>query len=575
MSSVSFDSEITDDERRTRLNAKIDGLGRGDKDLRPTPLLLFIVLSALLIRTLFAVLFTGEIDAEGTEYARIAQNLIAGNGYVGIATPGTELLFPPLFSFLIAGVTLIVGDAGVAGRIVSVVFGTLLAFPVYLIAGRLFGQRAALVAAALTAFHPYLIVFSVSVFGESTFLTFLMAAVYSAMYAATKPTRLALAASGALYGASYLVRPEAFIYMLVGLGCFLLSRLLFARDKLRSIAGRALLMPLLFLVVAGPYIGWLSMHAGHLRLEGKSPLNLSVELKTIRGLSDMEASFGVDQNLTEQGFYYQPNVNLFASYRFSLSDLMSLVKARAKTVVGNTGAAVAGWLSPALFALAMLGLFSRAWGPSLVLDQLHLFVLLVLSILATFFIYSAPLRYYLLVLVLFSIWACAAKDGLKLWAQRSASLCGLGERQQGVVAAVAWSLAIAAVILPPAVFSIHSFRYMRGTRPIKALAENMAVTREPLRFADASGTFAFNAGAQFVWLPYCDEATALQFLNKRHVTHVVARGEALEWRPYLKKWMESGVPGGSLVAQAISGTGEKVQVYELRRAGASELLHVE
>jgi 4-amino-4-deoxy-L-arabinose transferase-like glycosyltransferase len=575
MSSVSFDSEITDDERRTRLNAKIDGLGRGDKDLRPTPLLLFIVLSALLIRTLFAVLFTGEIDAEGTEYARIAQNLIAGNGYVGIATPGTELLFPPLFSFLIAGVTLIVGDAGVAGRIVSVVFGTLLAFPVYLIAGRLFGQRAALVAAALTAFHPYLIVFSVSVFGESTFLTFLMAAVYSAMYAATKPTRLALAASGALYGASYLVRPEAFIYMLVGLGCFLLSRLLFARDKLRSIAGRALLMPLLFLVVAGPYIGWLSMHAGHLRLEGKSPLNLSVELKTIRGLSDMEASFGVDRNLTEQGFYYQPNVNLFASYRFSLSDLMSLVKARAKTVVGNTGAAVAGWLSPALFALAMLGLFSRAWGPSLVLDQLHLFVLLVLSILATFFIYSAPLRYYLLVLVLFSIWACAAKDGLKLWAQRSASLCGLGERQQDVVAAVAWSLAIAAVILPPAVFSIHSFRYMRGTRPIKALAENMAVTREPLRFADASGTFAFNAGAQFVWLPYCDEATALQFLNKRHVTHVVARGEALEWRPYLKKWMESGVPGGSLVAQAISGTGEKVQVYELRRAGASELLHVE
>src|SRR4249919_1043591 len=150
MSTVSFDSKITDEKRRTRLYAKINGPSRGDEvNFRPIPLLLFIVLSALLIRTLCAVLFTGEIDAEGTEYARIAQNLIAGNGYVGIATPGTELLFPPLFSFLIAGVTLIVGDAGIAGRIVSVVFGTLLAFPVYLIAGRLFGQRAALVAAAL------------------------------------------------------------------------------------------------------------------------------------------------------------------------------------------------------------------------------------------------------------------------------------------------------------------------------------------------------------------------------------------------------------------------------------------
>jgi hypothetical protein len=92
-----------------------------------------------------------------------------------------------------------------------------------------------------------------------------------------------------------------------------------------------------------------------------------------------------------------------------------------------------------------------------------------------------------------------------------------------------------------------------------------------------AGCISPPAGAEFVWLPYCDEATALQILSKRQVTHVVTRGEALEWRPYLKKWMrpylkkwiESGVPGGSLVAQAISGTGEKVQVYELRRAGGT------
>jgi hypothetical protein len=84
-----------------------------------------------------------------------------------------------------------------------------------------------------------------------------------------------------------------------------------------------------------------------------------------------------------------------------------------------------------------------------------------------------------------------------------------------------------------------------------------------------AGCISPPAGAEFVWLPYCDEATALQILSKRQVTHVVTRGEALEWRPYLKKWMESGVTGGSLVAQAISGTGEKVQVYELRRAGGT------
>jgi hypothetical protein len=149
--------------------------------------------------------------------------------------------------------------------------------------------------------------FSVSVFCDLTFLTLLLAAIYLVMHAASNPTARALASSGALYGVSFLVRPESFTYMLVGLGCVLLARLLLARDKLRSIAGRVLLIPLLFFVVAGPYIGWLSMHAGHLRLEGKSPLNVAVDQRMATGLSRDQAMFGVGQDLTEQGLWYQPN----------------------------------------------------------------------------------------------------------------------------------------------------------------------------------------------------------------------------------------------------------------------------
>jgi hypothetical protein len=103
---------------------------------------------------------------------------------------------------------------------------------------------------------------------------------------------------------------------------------------------------------------------------------------------------------------------------------------------------------------------------------------------------------------------------LKLWAQRSASLFGLGSRQQRVVASVAWSLAIAAVILPAAAWTIHSFISMRGTRPIKVVGESLVAMREPLRIADVSTPFAFHARAEFVWLPDCDEATALQFLKR-------------------------------------------------------------
>jgi hypothetical protein len=60
--------------------------------------LVLIFLAALIVRVLCAVIFSGEIDTEGAEYARIAQNIVAGKGYVGIATEGTQLFFPPLIS---------------------------------------------------------------------------------------------------------------------------------------------------------------------------------------------------------------------------------------------------------------------------------------------------------------------------------------------------------------------------------------------------------------------------------------------------------------------------------------------
>jgi hypothetical protein len=88
-----------------------------------------------------------------------------------------------------------------------------------------------------------------------------------------------------------------------------------------------------------------------------------------------------------------------------------------------------------------------------------------------------------------------------------------------------------------------------------------------MRIADVETPFAFHANAEFVWLPYCDEITALRYLEKMQVTQVVVRSDELESRPYLKKWMEEGVPNSRLAARTISGTGDIVQVYDLHRTG--------
>ena len=59
---------------------------------------------------------TGAIESEGAEYTRIAENLRNGVGYVGMVSPGPQLVFNPLFPLLIAGTSYVSPDYERAGR---------------------------------------------------------------------------------------------------------------------------------------------------------------------------------------------------------------------------------------------------------------------------------------------------------------------------------------------------------------------------------------------------------------------------------------------------------------------------
>ena len=530
--------------------------------------LFLVFLAALGVRALCAVLFTGEIDTEGAEYARIAQNIIVGKGYEGLATEGTQLFFPPLFPLLIAGVSFITGDAEIAGRFLSVLSGASLVYPIYLIARRMFDEAVGLGAAVLIAVHPYLVQFSTTAFCESTYLMLLLTALYLAMSAIDKPTWHRLAVSGGLYGFAYLVRPEAFIFMLVGLVFIVLGRALLGQGDLRAVMRRIPVMPICFFVVASPYIGWLSLQTGQLRMEGKSLLNVATELQIQQGLPLEEAAFKVGKDLTAQGVWNQPNINIVRSHSLSSRELITMIVNKSKEVMRNLYKSVATSLefgSPALFALAVLGFLGGLSRRSVVLDQLHLLSLLALSTFATFFIYYSALRFYLLFLLFFCIWASAATTRLILWARKSAAMLGLGARRQAIAGAVAQILAGAAVVIPSAAWTYPEFTEARGTRSREALSANLAASQTSMRVADVETPFAFHANAGFVWLPYCDETTALRYLEKMRVTHVIVRSDELGSRPYLKKWMEKGVPNSHLVARTTSGTGDIVQIYDLQR----------
>jgi len=234
-----------------------------------------------------------------------------------------------------------------------------------------------------------------------------------------------------------------------------------------------------------------------------------------------------------------------------------------KVVLQSASATVGGNLafgSPALFAFAILGLFSRPWHPRHLVEQLHLISLLSLTVFATFFTYWTNSRFYVLILVIFCIWAGAGVVAIEQWANRTASAFGLANRKQIFFGDTAQLLAVLTILAPSAAWASSAFLSTRDTWPIKVAAFNLARSGHAMRFADESSPFAFHAHADWIWLPYCDEQTALQYLRKKGVTHVVVNGSVISARPYLKKWMEDGVPDSPEVAEL---SAEHIRVFEL------------
>lgn len=536
--------------------------------------LLIILAVALVLRALCAILFNGEIDTEGTEYARIAENLLSGRGYVGMATEGVQLVFPPLFPLLIAGLSMLIGDPETAGRTINIIFGALLVLPVYGIARRLFDERVGLGAAALVAVHPYLVNFSTTVYCEPIYLTLLLAAVLAAMVASDRSDGRMLAAAGFFYGLAYLVRPEAAVFMLVGAVCFLLQRALVNRGLLR-ITGREVrlvgLMVVCFVLVAGPYIVWLSQQTGEFTLQTKSKFNVPIELRQQQGLPGYAASFAISPELVAEGIWMQPNIDVIKRSHLGVGDYVSIFAKKSKDLLREISTTIAGSLefgSPALFALAILGLFGRPWQPRVAIDQLHLLMLLALTAVAQFFIFYWSLRYYQLFLVVFCIWASAGLPCLLRWARQTVSAWGPSERAHTQMVRVTAAIALAALLLPAGLFAAGNMLWTRGSRPIEALSTRLGDGSAALKIADTSTPFAYHAGAEFVWLPYSDEGTALKYLAKKQVTHVVLRSDVEDAPPYVRSWLQQGVPGAELVGEARSTRGDLVQVFQLKPQAA-------
>lgn len=120
----------------------------------------------------------------GGESGRIARSIVEGKGFSSpfFADTGPTAWLTPVFPYLLAGVFKVFGVYTKSSALVILsldcLFSALTCIPVFFIARRSFGDRAALLAGWLWAFFPYAIFFSANFIWDTALTTLLLPALF-------------------------------------------------------------------------------------------------------------------------------------------------------------------------------------------------------------------------------------------------------------------------------------------------------------------------------------------------------------------------------------------------------------
>jgi 4-amino-4-deoxy-L-arabinose transferase-like glycosyltransferase len=524
------------------------------------------VLLALAIRIVWAFSHGLAIEQEGAEYARIAENLLAGKGYVGIFNNGVQLNFPPLYPLMIAAVSLIAGSAEIAARAINIVLGAVLVVPVFKIAEMLHGRSVAIATAVLVVFHPVLIAGAASTYAEGVYFTLMTFALLFLVRWAMHRRLSASIAAGTFFGFAYLVRPEAFL--LAGLfSAGGLVAAVFAKERRPTILGSLALLGA-FAVIAAPNVAFLSYSTGKFRIEAKGTLAYQWGHKINQGMSYAEAVAGIGPDLSDQGVFMRPNLDAIQATSYSLKDYAEfVVKAAKKNVapIVRTVTGDASFGSPVLFALVVLGFFGSAWSRQRLLVDGLLAVYALMFVLVLLTVQELWFRYFYAIFGMLLFWAAKGAEELGAWGE--ATVRSVADRE-GVARAAGEGLKWLALLLVLAL----SFRYISSVdqfeeslKPARKDAGLWLAGKEPAhkRVMAFDLQVAYHSGADLMFLPYANSDLALRYIAKRNPDYIVLIGRSPGGLPYTAGWFSDGIPSPSarLVYDEDRPGSEHIKIY--------------
>jgi 4-amino-4-deoxy-L-arabinose transferase-like glycosyltransferase len=178
-----------------------------------------IAAAGLAARLVYALLVMRgvPVGGDGLEFHVLANQLAAGDGYVQplIVSPHHVVTAdkPPLYPLVLAIPSLLGWKTLVAHRVVSCLMGAALVVGAGLLGRRVGGERVGLIAAALAAVYPLLVVLDGAVRSESLYAPLIAFALLAAYRLTDRPTAGRAVLLGALFGAAALTRSEAVLLL--------------------------------------------------------------------------------------------------------------------------------------------------------------------------------------------------------------------------------------------------------------------------------------------------------------------------------------------------------------------------
>ncbi len=391
---------------------------------------LAILLTIAIFFRMFFLRFEYAVGWDEVNYLKLgASGAIHGLNHV------LHSYWSPLYPFFVALFGKFFSNYELTGRLVSILFGTILIIPNYLFVEKYISKKVAWFCSLFIAFFPMLIESSVSTLTESLYIFMAITGVIMGFLAIKRKSILFAAITGGLFSLSYLTRPEGFglLIVFIGLAVFVLIYQVVKYHEYRLIYVLVSAVSAFF-IISSPYLFYLHQVTGKWTISSKGITNLHGSITAMENkgnklnpwlLLDEDNTHLPDDEIYHTGDflkYYQSGNQIDANYANQNAIRISLfliLKKFMKNYYEVITTSISKVLSLPLLLLAGLGLFGKPWDRERIWREFYL-----LSYIIFFWILVIPMfhvteRYLLQMVPIVLIWSGLGMERFIEWIQQT------------------------------------------------------------------------------------------------------------------------------------------------------------